>query len=399
MTTQFATSIVEHEDSFEAGKEAAKQALSKLKGVQPSLVILFCSTQYDYSSVIRGIQKMVGEKVNLIGCTTAGQFTNDGINQEGVACALIASDAYRFFSGIGTLLKNNPMESLQNAIITFPKKVEGHPHQSAILLVDGLAGKGEETVLAAASLLGPEVKFAGAGAADNLSFKETAVFSNQEALTDAASICLIASRSPVIVSVNHGHHPISPPLRVTKAKENVLYEVEGKPALDVWKNFLRDRLRKEGVDVNSLSLSDWSKIFLKYEAGFMIGTNSDYKIRFPISSQEDGSLNFVSTILEGSVIKIMESDPKDQIESARRSVEMAVKSIPKGTKLAGALIFDCACRKFILKEHFSQVVKAVHQELQTVPFIGCETYGEIAMDKGQWSGFHNGTTVVMLFPS
>lgn len=395
MTTQFATGIAAQEDSFEAGKEAAQQAFSKLKDAKPGLVILFCSSHYDYSSVIRGIQKIVGEKVPLIGCTAAGQFTNKGIYKEGVACALIASDAYRFFSGIGTLLKANPMEAIENATVNFPKEVKGFPHQAALLFVDGLAGKGEEAVLAASSLLGPEVKFAGAAAADDLGFKETSVFSNQEAFTDAASICFIASRSPVIISVNHGHHPISPPLRVTKAKENVLYELEGRPALEVWKDFLRDRLKEE--DIDGLSLSDWSKIFLKYQAGFMTGTQ--YKIRFPTSCNADGSLNFVCSIMEGSVIKIMDSEQKDQIESARRAAEMALKAVPKGTQLAGGLIFDCACRTMILKEDLSKAINATQLVLGSIPFIGCETYGEIAMDKGQLSGFHNATTVIMLFPS
>ncbi len=397
MTTQFATGIVAHEDSFEAGKEAAQQAFSQLGHAQPDLVILFCSTRYDYSSVIRGIQKIVGDQVPLIGCTTAGQFTNTAINREGVACALIASDRYQFFTGISTLLKDNPMEAIQNAIVSFPKEVKGYPHQSALLFVDGLAGKGEEAVLAASSLLGSEVKFAGAAAADNMGFRETSVFSNQEAMTDAASICLIASQSPVIVSVQHGHYPISAPLKVTKSKENVLYELEGKPALEVWKDFLRDRLKKEKKDVDTLSASDWSKLFLKYQAGFMTGTH--YKIRFPLSCNADGSLNFVCSIMEGSVIKIMDSEQKDQIESARRAVEMALKAAPKGTKLAGALIFDCSCRTMILQEELSKAIEASQQALGSIPFIGCETYGEIAMDTGQLSGFHNATTVIMLFPS
>lgn len=397
MTTHFATGIVALQDSFEAGKEAAQQALSQLGKSQPQIVILFCSTRYDYASVIRGIYKVVGEDVPLIGCTTAGQFTHQGINKEGVACALIASDTYQFFSGIGTLLKSQPMEAIQNAIINFPKEVEEYPHQSALLFVDGLAGKGEEAVLAASSLLGPEVKFAGAAAADDMGFKETSVFSNQEALTDAASICLIASKSPLIISVNHGHYPLSPPLKVTKARENVLYELDGRPALEVWKDFLRDRLKKQDMDIDALELSDWSKIFLKYQAGFMTGTH--YKIRFPISCNADGSLNFVCSIMEGSVMKIMDSEQKDQIESARRAAEMAIKSAPKGTQLAGALIFDCSCRTMILKEHLSKAIEASQQILGAIPFIGCETYGEIAMDQGQLSGFHNATTVIMLFPS
>jgi len=396
MAVSFATSLITELDSFLAGQKAARQAFTKLGGVLPKLIILFCSTFYDYASVIRGIQSIAGEDVPLVGCTTAGQFTEEGMAKDGVACAMIASDAYCFFAGVGTQLKSRPIAAIQNAIINFPQEVQGYPHRSALLFIDGLAGKGEETVLAASSLLGLETQFAGAAAADDLSFQETHVFCNQDVLTDAASVCLIASQFPLAISVSHGHHPISPPLRVTKARENILYELEGRSALDVWKDILRKRLKEQKIDVDALSMSDMSMIFLKYEAGLMTG--SDYKIRFPSSCNADGSLNFATPILEGSVIKIMDSEQKDQIESARRAAEKALESIPPGIQLAGALIFDCACRATILKEQFSKAIEANQQVLGPLPILGCETYGEIAMNKGQLSGFHNTSTVIMLFP-
>jgi methyl-accepting chemotaxis protein len=37
-------------------------------------------------------------------------------------------------------------------------------------------------------------------------------------------------------------------------------------------------------------------------------------------------------------------------------------------------------------------------ELGGVPIAGFETYGEIALDAGDMSGFHNTTSVVLAFP-
>lgn len=397
MTTQFVTGITAQEDGFKAGQAAAQQAKQKLGSREPNLAVLFCAKQYDYAAVIRGVKSVVGEQVPLIGCTAAGQFNEAEVVKNGVVCALIASDAHRFFPGFGTQLKNDPIEAIQNATKSLPKEVEGYPHQSAILLIDGLAGKGEEAVLAAASLLGPMVSFAGGAAADNLDFKETFVFNNDQVSTDAVSLCLIASHSPIIITVKHGHIPLSPPLRVTKAKDSVLYELEGRPALEVWKDFLRDRFKAKGIDIDQLSDQEIStKVLLQHEAGLMIGTN-EYKIRFPASCNPDGSLNFVCSILEGSVMKIMDSKEEDQIESARQAAELAIKAA-KGKKMAGAIIFDCVCRAMILQDQFKKAIHASQEELGTLPFIGFETYGEIAMEKGQFSGFHNTTTVIMLFP-
>ena len=331
----------------------------------------------------------------MVGCTSAGQFTHKGAFKDGATCAFIRSTTHHFLTGIGTELKEDPVSAIEQAIASFPRVIPHHPYQSSMLFVDGLAGKGEEAVLAASSILGPMVKFAGGAAADNLSFKKTSIFGQNEVLSDAISICLIASKTPLIISVKHGHRPISPPLKVTKAEGNILYEVEGRPAIEVWKDYLRAPLKEKGVNVDELRSVEMSKILLKYEAGLMTGSGS--KIRFPASCNPDGSFNFVCSIVEGSVIKIMDSEQEDQIESTIKAAQLAIEAA-QGVKLSGAIIFDCACRAMILKDQFSRVVEATKNILGDIPFIGCETYGEIAMEEGQLSGFHNTTSVMMLFP-
>lgn len=66
--------------------------------------------------------------------------------------------------------------------------------------------------------------------------------------------------------------------------------------------------------------------------------------------------------------------------------------------VAGALVFDCICRKLILGEQFSDAVRRISRELGDAPLAGFETYGEIALDVGEMSGFHNTTSVVLAFP-
>ena len=69
-----------------------------------------------------------------------------------------------------------------------------------------------------------------------------------------------------------------------------------------------------------------------------------------------------------------------------------------GEKPAGAIVFDCICRNLILGDRFGDAVRGISEELGGVPLAGFETYGEIALDAGDLSGFHNTTTVVLAFP-
>jgi methyl-accepting chemotaxis protein len=67
--------------------------------------------------------------------------------------------------------------------------------------------------------------------------------------------------------------------------------------------------------------------------------------------------------------------------------------------VAGAVVFDCICRNLILGNEFRTAVRAMWDELGGAPLAGFETYGEIALQVGEMSGFHNTTTVVLAFPS
>ncbi len=395
MATIFSTGISEEQDSFIAGANAAKMAMGKHKNQQPQIALLFAALEHNVKAVKEGIESVIGA-IPLIGCTTAGEFNEDKIINTGVACALITSDTHQFFTGIGNHVTYDEIQAIQRASKMFPLEVEGYPYRSAMIFVDGLIGKGEEIVLAANSVLGADVKLAGAAAADSFKFKETMVFADGEIMTNAVSLGLIASKTPVIISVKHGHKPLSPALTVTKAKDNILYELVGEPAYDVWKRYVRNDLKKLGFDIDQIKESaDISKLLMNYEAGFM--TDRDYKVRFPSSCNRDGSINFSCSIFEGTALKIMSSNEEDQINSAKKAVEEAVNAA-KDRKIAGAIIFDCACREMILKEKFKLAVMEMKKVLKDIPMIGFETYGEIAMEIGQLSGFHNTTTVVMLIP-
>ncbi len=59
---------------------------------------------------------------------------------------------------------------------------------------------------------------------------------------------------------------------------------------------------------------------------------------------------------------------------------------------------DCICRNLILGPEFVSAVRGISEELGGAPLAGFETYGEIALDVGDMSGFHNTTSVVLAFP-
>ena len=396
MATKFGSGLAKGEDSYKVGQEAAKKAMAKIGNEKVNLSIVFASSKYDYYSVVRGVRDATGN-APLIGCSSAGEFSEEAVDKNSVVCAVINSDTHKFFTGIGKGLKADQIKAMREACSRITNMPEGYPYLSGIMLIDGLAGKGEEAVLSALEVLGPNVKFSGGAAGDDLQFKSTSVFANDQVSSDAVSLAYVASRVPVAIGVKHGHQPASATATITKAKANVLFEIDGKPAFTVWKEYLRDFAKKEGLDVDKLKdASEIGSFLMHYELGLLIG--DEFKVRAPLSVNDDGSINFACTIVEGSVIRIMFSPKVDQIASAKVAAERALNSA-RGGKLAGAIVFDCVCRGIILGDEFHKGIEAIKGVLGNVPLVGFETYGEIAMEMGQLSGFHNTTTVVLLIPA
>jgi len=405
MATKLATGISKGEDSEKVAKEAVSQAKEKLGKTQVDLSMVYCSSNYDYQGIINVVRTYT-DKAPLIGCSTAGEFTEDNIGRESIAVGLISSDEIKFFVAMAEGVKEDPEIVVRSLANKLPGKVEGYPHLFAILLIDGLSGVGEEMAVLSSNIFEQvfveKVTFVGGAAGDNMQLKKTPVFAEDKVVTNAASTCLLASKTPLFTAVKHGHTPFSGPLKITRAKGNVLYEVDGKPAWEVWKEETAKVAKERGIYVEKLkATSEIAKFFANYTLGLATEKEGEYKIRWPTSINKDGSLNFACGIAEGAVFRIMDgSDLEKQIDAVEGAARIARQSAENAgySEFAGLLVFDCAVRQLMLGKRFSESVERFKKVLPGVPLLGWETYGEINPEGGQFSGFHNSTSVTLLLP-
>jgi methyl-accepting chemotaxis protein len=395
MATKMATGIAKGTGGTATAEQAAKQAMAKLGG-KADLAIVYCSTAYDYAEVVAAVRRVTGG-APLVGCSSAGEFTEDEAMTKAIAVGVLQSDTHRFHTAYGEGLAADPEACVKAAVGKLPEAVPGYPHRSFLVFHDGLAGKGEEAMLAAMLHLGAGNRFSGGAAGDDLAFKKTHVFCDDKVLGDALVLCLWSSKTALPIAVKHGHRPLSPTMTVTRSVGSVLHEVDGKPAWDVWKEACRAAAAKLGINVDKLSdTSEIGSFLIRYELGLETG-GGEYKVRVPLAKNPDGSLGFACSIFEGSRFRIMESFEEDQIKSAGTAARNAVAD-PNAKKRAGVLVFDCVCRGIILGERFGEGVKAMLKETGKMPLLGFETYGEICMREGEFSGFHNTTSVVTIVP-
>ena len=358
----------------------------------PALVVVFASTAQPLADVTRALASAF-PSAKVIGSSTSGEFTEHGDAKESVAAFALAGD-YVVHAGMATGLRATPDAAVRKALEGMPRSVHGYDHRTAIVLLDPLAGNGEEVTLMLADVLGIDAPIAGGAAGDDLKMESTVVACGSSAASDAVAVAQIFSKRPLGIGVCHGHRPLSPPLRVTRANGATLETIEGRPAWDVWREQTKKAAAERGIDVDALAPDQEGAYLLQYEAALSAGEG--FKVRAPLS-RTGTSINFACGIPEGAVIRITESDAAAQVASAREAARRARAAL-KGAEPAGALVFDCICRNLILGPKFADAVAGMADELGSVPLAGFETYGEIAMDVGDMSGFHNTTSVVLAFP-
>jgi methyl-accepting chemotaxis protein len=367
--------------------------------------MVYCSSKYDYQKVVNAVRASTN-KAPLIGCSTAGEFTEDKSESGSIAVGLISSDEIKFFTAIAEGVREDPELVARSLANKLPGKIEGYPNLTAILLVDGLAGVGEEMAVLTAQVFEQafveKVRFVGGAAGDDMQLKETFVFSGDEVATNSACMCLLASKKPFFTALKQAHTPLSGPLKITMAEGNILYEVDGKPAWEVWKEETAEAAKKRGIDIEELETpTEIAQFFTNYILGLATEKEGEYKIRWPISINEDGSLSFTCGIAEGSIFRIMDgSNLEEQINAAEKAAVIAKQNAENAgySDFAGILVFECAVRQLMLGDRFPEAMDRFKKVLPGVPILGWETYGEIRLEPGQFSGFHNTTSVILLLP-
>ncbi|TYT63176.1 FIST signal transduction protein [Natrialba swarupiae] len=396
MSTSVGTALITDVSDENPGERAATEALAQLPGEGVDFCQVFCPVDYDFDRIITGIRNVIGPNAKLVGCSANGTFTRDVV-EDGVAVGLVASDTLSFYTGLGTGLRENVSRAVREAIGDLPERVDDHPYAAAITLHDGLSGVGEKLALSCQQKLGPEVSIAGGSAADNHRLEATYVFCDDEIVDDGVVVALIGAKQRPVVAVAHGHEPLSEPVEVTRADGPTVYELDGEPAFDVWKDAVRDTVAEEfDVDIDDLDADSrlLQEILCEFEFG--INQGDQYKMRWPWIEDDEGSMQFTVDVPEGTVVRVMHGRPEAQIESAGETIRRAL-SDAGDVRMAGAFVYDCACRGIVLGEEFERAVEEMASEL-SVPFVGFETYGEICMGPGQFSGYHNTTTVALLLP-
>ncbi len=352
-------------------------------GFKPTLSIIFISIKQDRQPVIELLTKA---GIDCVGATSCNEFTDGHQSDGAIAILLLDTDKENYAvitEDIGTKTIGEAAGHLSKAAL------EKFSKPSLILLSTSLMENG--TILDGETLIrnlersiGPDVNMFGGMAGDDMSFTGTYVFSN--VWSSGFGVVAIAFNEEKIKMYGvalSGWKSIGVSRTVTKAKKNLLYEIDGKPALEMYLRFL-------GEDFDSTK--DQSRFF--DAVGLHYPLQIERSGREPMMcnpmgyNKEENALILESDIEEGASFKFSTPPDFDIIETV---IEKAKEIRAEHDVDADALlIFSCASRLSALGPLAQQENNGL-AEIWNAPMAGFYTYGEFGRAINGTHEFHSTT--------
>lgn len=380
-------------NSISAIDEAYAQAALSMDQHEPSCIILFASSlTYNQQELVSHLKGKLANTV-IIGCSTSGEITSvAGSMDNSIGLIAFYSDQMRFVPGVGKNIAADPRDAGKQLANDIQRNANGEKPKAMIMLPDGLAGNGADIVRGVLDVFGSDFMVVGGSAGDDFQFKKTFQYYNDQVLSgDVVGIGLYGDFNYGI-GVRHGWIPIGVPRIATRSKGNILYELDNKPAVQLYEDYF-------GKDKNPLNSNEpFARLAITYPLGISVPTTDGYLIRDPLSFNEQGAITLAAEVPEGSEVHIMIGSTEEAIEAARDAAQQAIKQ-SQGKTIKAIILFNCIARKKLLMTKKQEEIDKIREIIgKDIPLIGFYTYGEQAPlgEEIATCSFHNETDVIFV---
>lgn len=341
---------------------AAQELFEAIDQPDPSLIVFYCSPEYDLDVLGAELKKRFGD-APMMGCTTAGEITPQGYIHGSITGVSIADPDFevvlRRIGSLGEFELGSGQHTVADMINELGATGEPPTGSNAFgfLLVDGLSMQ-EEAVVASLYRGMGDIPLFGGSAGDEQNFGRTFVFHDGAFHGESAVFALVRTSHPFVVFKTQHFVSSQRKMVVTRADSSrrLVMEINGRPAG-------LEYARMVGLEKDELT----PLIFATYPVVVRIG--GTYFVRSIQKVNDDGSLTFFCAIDEGIVLTVAQGvDLVDNLETAFRDVR---EQIGEPQLVLGC---DCILRNLELdREGLTERVGAI---LANNNVIGFATYGE-----------------------
>ena len=324
-------------------------------------------------------------QARLVGCSTAGEIAGTRVQDDTAVATAVRLDH------TDVRVATAEVPDAGQSFATGKRVAEAlDPAGLCHVLVfsDGLSVNGSEFVSGLANHLPEGVRVTGGMAGDGDRFSSTLTVIDGEAVSGhAVAVGFYGERLSVGYGSLGGWDAFGPRRVITRSKGNVLYELDGKPALELYKHYL-------GEHASGLPATG-----LLFPLSLVLREGDRPVVRTILSVDEtEGSMTFAGDMPEGASARLMKANFDRLVEGAAGAAQASAQGLSSGGAELAVLI-SCVGRKLVLQQRIEEEVEAVREVLGEGPALtGFYSYGEFSPFTQEAScDLHNQTMTITTF--
>lgn len=321
-------------------------------------------------------------KAHFFGCSTAGEICGTQISDDSLVMTAVNFE-YSHIKGACVALSKSVDSFKAGELLAGALEKDGLVH--VLVLSDGINVNGSALVKGLTGYLPQNVTVTGGLAGDGERFRETLVFWDSAPEKDTiAALGFYGSRLKAGCGSLGGWDPFGPERLITRSKGNILYEFDGKSALELYKKYLDEHAK--GLPATGLLFP----LSIRTNAG------ENAVVRTILSINEDEqSMTFAGDVPEGAYARLMKANFDRLIDGAVGAAKTSHEALGSFSPDI-AILISCVGRKMILKQRTEEEIEGVRDILgEKTVLTGFYSYGEIApFTPGGKCELHNQTMTI-----
>jgi hypothetical protein len=362
-------------------EERWEPELSTAEWGSPDLVFVFGSRPLlQNGSVLRELRRHF-EAAVVVGCSTSGEIVGNEVVDDSVIATAVDFDSSRLRAADAKIADAKASYEVGQELA---RQLSDPSLRHVFVVSDGLNVNGSDLARGLASGVSKGVSITGGLSGDGSNFAETWVIDPEGAGPKRiAALGLYGEHLRVGYASMGGWKPFGPLRVITRAEGNVLYELDGHSALDLYKAYLGDHAAQ--LPASGLLFP----IVVTSEGGEGV-------VRTVLSVHEqDGSMTFAGDIPEGGTAQLMKTNVDDLVDGATAAAEASLSGLG-GKRPELALLVSCVGRKLVMKQRVEEEVEAIREIFgPDTKLAGFYSYGELApFRQGGECHLHNQTMTI-----
>ena len=349
-----------------------------------NVVLAFGSTAIFEDPAIYEYIKKRYPNADVIMNSTAGEIYDVQVNEDTISLTAIQFEKTTIKTAIAQI---DVMDNSREAGRSLANALDHIDLRNVFVISDGQKVNGSELVQGLQECLPKDTIITGGLAGDGSRFEKTLVGLNEAPIEGRIVIIGFYGNN---LSVNYGSvggwDAFGPERLITKSNANVLYELDGKAALDIYKLYL-------GEYGNELPGSG-----LLFPLSIRATGSEELIVRTILRvDEEKKSLTFAGNMPEGAYARLMKANFDRLIEGASRAAQDSTNGNVKHPELA--ILISCVGRKLVLNQRIEEEVEVVRTIYgNDTALTGFYSYGEISPSSNFMKcELHNQTMTITTF--